>query len=133
MTDKNIFGPILHAYTRAQAIDDGVLVDCGAFMWGGSRIVDTMGFLYPVAMTAGAWGSITEGCRVGTAQDKVALAHCLRLLHAAIKASPEGGGPVVHFKCKPLMCPELEVELWCMCGPGDDAESVLTIMLEGED
>ena len=25
------------------------------------------------------------------------------------------------------------VRLWCQCGPGDDAEPVLTIMLEGED
>ncbi len=25
------------------------------------------------------------------------------------------------------------VKLWCMCGPGDDAKPVLTIMLDGED
>lgn len=25
------------------------------------------------------------------------------------------------------------VKLWCHCGPGDDAEAVLTIMLLGED
>jgi len=26
-----------------------------------------------------------------------------------------------------------EVKLWSVCGPGDDAEPVITIMLEGED
>lgn len=26
-----------------------------------------------------------------------------------------------------------EVKLWSLCGPGDDAAPVITIMLEGED
>ncbi|SPE52864.1 hypothetical protein SBV1_160020 [Verrucomicrobia bacterium] len=26
-----------------------------------------------------------------------------------------------------------EIKLWSLCGPGDDGEPVITIMLEGED
>jgi hypothetical protein len=125
--------PMIHSYTRAEAIDDGVLVDCGAFMWGPARIVDVVGFLYPVAMTARAYGAITDGCDMGTVQNKVALAACLRSLHSAIKASPPDGGGDVHFQHEPLMVPGLFVKMWARCGPGDDAEPVVTIMLEGED
>jgi len=43
-----VFGPVIYAYTRAQAIDDGVLVDASA-------LAQEAGIRYPVAVTRGLW------------------------------------------------------------------------------
>jgi len=135
---ESVFGPIIYAYTRAEAIDDGVLFDCGAVCWGVQRIVDILGFRYPVAMTAGAYGAIVGGCETGTAQSKIALAACLQALKDAIKRGSDGD--TVYFTFEPLTPPGVfdlpfahVVKLWSRCGPGDTAEPVITIMLEGED
>ena len=45
---ESFFGDIISTYTRAQAIEDGVLIDV-------SPIAKEAGFEWPVAMTAGAW------------------------------------------------------------------------------
>ena len=42
------FGPVLHAYTRAQAIEDGILVDV-------SDTAREAGFQIPVAITRTVW------------------------------------------------------------------------------
>ncbi|WP_342770176.1 DUF6573 family protein [Xylanimonas allomyrinae] len=43
-----LFGEVIHAYTRAQAIEDGVLVDA-------TETAREAGFAVPVALTAAAW------------------------------------------------------------------------------
>ena len=43
-----IFGPVIHAYTRSQAIDDGVLVDV-------SETAREAGFKIPVALSRTVW------------------------------------------------------------------------------
>lgn len=52
MNDKQaideLFGEVIHAYTRAQAIEDGVLVDV-------SETAREAGFRWPVALTRAAW------------------------------------------------------------------------------
>jgi len=45
---ESFFGDIISTYTRAQAIEDGVLIDV-------SSIAKESGFEWPVSMTAGAW------------------------------------------------------------------------------
>lgn len=47
-TDNQPFGEVIHAYTRAQAIEDGVLVDV-------SHMACRMGFKFSVAITAAAY------------------------------------------------------------------------------
>ena len=44
----DLFGEVIYAYTRAQAIADGVLIDV-------SELSRDAGFRHPVAMTSGAW------------------------------------------------------------------------------
>jgi hypothetical protein len=122
---------LVYSYSRAQAIDDGVLVDCGIFTWGGRRVIDLLGFKYPVAITAAAYGQITEGCEAGSSDHKVALAGCLSALLQAIRLGSDDDR--IHFKCNPAFNHTATVELWSLCGPGDTADPVLTIMLEGED
>ena len=45
---ESFFGDVISTYTRAQAIEDGVLVDV-------SSTAKEVGFKWPAAITAGAW------------------------------------------------------------------------------
>jgi len=120
---------VVSVYTRAQALEDGVLVDLTD--WAREA-----GFKIPVAVTAGVWGVLkpskeleAEGEDVaGRAWDMFTI-----LLHAIRGAS---GGDQVHFAplftLKPGERPE-GVEMWAKSGPGDNMEPVITVMLRGED
>ena len=45
---ESFFGEVISTYTRAQAIEDGVLIDTG-------RMAQEAGFKWPVAVTSAAW------------------------------------------------------------------------------
>jgi len=47
-TAESFFGDVIYSYTRAQAIEDGVLIDPGS-------MAKEAGFNWPVAITADAW------------------------------------------------------------------------------
>ena len=47
-TLTDIFGPVISSYSRAQAIEDGVLIDV-------SEMAREAGFKHPVALTSAAW------------------------------------------------------------------------------
>lgn len=119
---------VVSVYTRAQALEDGVLVD----VTGWAR---EAGFKIPVAVTAGVWGILKPSKELETeGQDVVGRAWDLfTILRHAIRGS---GGDEVHFA--PLFTlkaggsPE-PVELYAKCGPGDNAEPVITILRRGED
>lgn len=67
-TMNEIFGEPIHTYTRAQAIEDGALVDV-------SETATEAGFRVPVALTHAAWGDCVEwtetDSRRQTYQDEV--------------------------------------------------------------
>ena len=124
---------VIHRYTRKDAIADGVLVDL--MQAETVSLVREAGFQFPIAMTATAFseavapidGELPEG------QDlNGRLWDVLMVFKAAIRSSESTDR--VHFtvnifdgtRSKP-------VQLWALCGPGDDAEPVITLMLEGED
>ena len=56
-------GPVVHTYTRAEALADGVLVDAGL-------LAKEAGFRWPVALTAAAWADSVAW----TAEDSVSFA-----------------------------------------------------------
>lgn len=140
------FGPIIFSYTRAQAIEDGVLVDLtGEPSADAAKLVRQAGFKLPVAMTMTAF---CETINAGTTETDDGefvfptgqslagrLWDVLMMLRHAI-AKSGGNTDRVFFKvavdangdggCQP-------VELWSLIGPGDTPEPVLTIMLLGED
>ncbi len=63
-TLTEIFGPPISVYTRRQAIEDGILVDCTQDELG--RDAEEAGMRYPIAMTATAFGKVvwpTSICR----------------------------------------------------------------------
>ena len=128
--DKRLEGfEVIHAYTRAQAIEDGVLVDL-------SDLAREAGFRFPVAVTQGVWAVLNPTKELeaagqdmaGRAWDMLAiLSHGIR---SASRTDEVRFAPL--FMREPGQKAEL-VEMWAKCGPGDDAEPVITVMLKGED
>lgn len=127
---------LIHAYTRAQAIADGVLFQVHP------QVSAAAGFRLPIAFTAGAWGAAvdysgdeTDGwMRAGA----VLAAARLEYRQAALRARM-GLGPEVEDRIH--FAHDLEAEngtveilqLWMLIGAGDHGEMVGTVMLVGED
>lgn len=133
MRNRNSFEdvPVIFSYTRAQAIEDGVLADT-------TEWAKEVGFKFPVACTAAVWqGHIVPPA--GTeelGQSERGRAHdLLWMLRTAIRASREARSDLVHFEVAFTTRAEKTetVKLKSICGPGDKSEPVLTIMLPDED
>jgi hypothetical protein len=127
-------GDLIFRYTRAQAIADGVLADL--MQAETAPLVKEAGFKFPIAMTATAfWEAVApiDG-ELPPGQDlKGRLWDVLMLLKAAIRSKP-GEPDRIHFTVNVWNGEKsVPVQLWALCGPGDDLEPVVTIMLEGED
>lgn len=119
---------LIHRYTREQALKDGVLVDA-------TQLARELGFRYGVALTKAAWErcvTIPEGV-VG--QDEVGrLWDVLHMLAASIRRGAEGREVpfFVHVRTSNRGGIPPAVPLVAVCGPGDDGEPVITVMLPGE-
>lgn len=120
---------IIHSYTRQQAIEDGVLVDV-------TETAHEAGFCYPVALTATVFGTYVEAPASVPGQDAAGrLWDILWMLRHAIRGSSGGGSELrfqLHVQNSESAPPRL-VTLKSVCGPGDDGEPVITIMLPDED
>jgi hypothetical protein len=121
--------PIIFRYTRAQAIEDGVLVD----LTGWAR---ETGFVVPVACTASVW----HGCIVPPeearclGQSERGRAHdVLWLLYCAISACGRASRVLFKVEFQQSATQHATVELKAVCGPGDAREPVITIMRPDED
>ena len=119
---------LIHLYTRAEAIHDGVLIDVSA-------VAREAGLRYPVALTRAAWercvavpprveGQDEQGrlCAVlwilalsAGSCDKSELRFAVQVRNDNRRRTP----PLVHLKA--------------ICGPGDQGEPVLTVLLSDED
>ncbi len=106
-----LFGAPISSYSRAQAIEDGVLVDI-------TEQARQQRFVFPVAMTSALW----ESCK---AENPKNLRHILSQLHLEIKKASPG--------CDQLKFFTLGFTIKCVVGPGDDPRPVITLMLENED
>lgn len=118
---------VIYAYTRAQALEDGVLVDVTAQAKEADITV-------PTAMTAAVWVKCVEVPTACPWQDEAGrlwdvlwtLRHAIGLmkreseLRYVVSVQNDDRGPK-------------EVKLKAVCGPGDDGEPVITIMLPEED
>ena len=123
-------GQVIHSYTRAQAIADGVLVDV-------SELAKEAGFRFPVAVTAGVWAecvAVPEGL---TDQDEIGrLWDILVMLRYAItryKGDTERLDFALHVRNDEREGDPPLVQLYALCGPGDDPQPVITVLLPGED
>ncbi|PJK98704.1 hypothetical protein B9Y57_13660 [Stenotrophomonas maltophilia] len=148
---NNMFEPsdLIHSYTRAQAIEDGVLVDV-------SDVAKEAGFKLPVAITRAAWARYVEvprGLELRGQSVDGRLWDVLFMLHVAIKQQQSDGselqfqlhvalpdaGDWLSNEAHPEAGSGLTrsthrlVTLKALCGPGDALEPVVTIMLPNED
>ena len=120
---------VISAYSRAQAIADGVLVDA-------TVLAKETGFRFPVAVTAGVWSkciTVPEG--VEGQDERGRLWDLLTMLRHAFPNSVDDRvdfGLHVRNEYAEFVSMPLE-RLYALCGPGDDAEPVITVMLKGED
>jgi hypothetical protein len=122
-----LFGEAISVYTRAQAIEDGVLVDV-------STTAREAGITFPVAVTRTVFDHyITPDPRSIKFGQSVEgrLWDALWMLRNAAKR----GGGTIHYNVYFIMKERQSrlVQLKAVCGPGDDAEPVITIMLPEED
>ncbi|MBN2584982.1 MAG: hypothetical protein JXL80_18115 [Planctomycetes bacterium] len=122
---------VVFSYSRAQAIEDGVLVDLAQEPL--VTLCRQAGFRLPIAMTATAWAECVGSEPLPQGQSvNGRLWDVLNVLRTAIHANELTDR--VHFKVRVWNGVRFDtVQMWCQCGPGDTAEPVLTIMLEGED
>jgi hypothetical protein len=130
MKDNNEKWDVIFAYTRKQAIEDGVLVDV-------TETAKEAGFRIPVALTHAVWVryvEVPEGvegqdekgrlwdvlwmCRWGVERGNRAGSELLFHLYVRNDNRP-GDPPLVRLKA--------------VCGPDDDASPCITIMLPDED
>ena len=136
-TKENLWddAEIIHRYTRAQALDDGFLIDV-------TETAREAGFMWPVAMTTAVWQDCVawneEDTKRQTPQDESGrLWDVLFMASRAIKAARHNG---TRLSFHVLRIPRggkartpRGVALHLVTGPGDDAEPVVTIMQPGED
>ena len=128
-------GEVISTYSRAQALEDGVLVDAGP-------LAKQVGYRWPVALTAAAW----DDCVAWTDADSEAQVYQDRsgrlydvLFMGAYTIRTHGGGrdrldfslsrvPRDGHSTEPAL-----VTLKLVVGPGEDGEPVMTILLPQED
>ena len=121
---------VISSYTWAQALEDGVLVDV-------SEMAKEAGIKFPVALTRAVWVNYVEVPEGVVAQDESGrLWDILWMLRCQIRRSQ---GDTLRFQLyvrnhnRERLTHQDLVTLKAVCGPGDVAEPVITIMLPEED
>jgi hypothetical protein len=121
---------LIHRYTRADAIRDGVLIDVSA-------MAREAGIRWPVALTAAVWAQCVAVPPGIICQDEAGrLWDVLTMLRFAIHGSKGGTSEVrfgVHVRNDNRDRTPPLVRLKALCGPGDDGEPVVTLMKPEED
>lgn len=130
MTTDKAFGNLVFSYTRAQAIEDGVLIDVTAD-------AKAHGFKAHTVVTDNLYHRYVEvpsGLDRSFGQSSSGRLHDLLTL-AMFAARASKGTDRVYFKVDFLMEPGRTetVQVIAHIGPGDDGKPVLTIMLPEDD
>lgn len=116
----------IYRYTREQAIEDGVLIDV-------TEVAKEAGVAFPTALTHAVWHSMVVVPEGVSCQDEAG--RLWDILWMFRMAARDNSGSELRFSLlvrNTNDAPE-EVTLKALCGPGDDAEPVITIMLPEED
>jgi hypothetical protein len=119
---------LIHSYSRAQALADGVLIDVSA-------TAREAGFRYPVALTAAAWAKCVAVPLGVLYQDEAGrLWDVVYLLALAARRTNGAEVPLaVHVRNDNRERTPPLVRLRALCGPGDDGSPCITVMLLNED
>lgn len=136
---------VIHSYSREQAISDGELVDV-------TEQALEAGFKYPVAISRAVFTEVVDppDLAIGIGESvEGRLWDVLFMCVTVARLAPTKRWAVVPGKSihaeldndtvyfEVLATDQFGVKkthkLWAKCGPGDTAEPVVTIMIEGED
>ncbi len=132
---ESFFGDVISTYTRAQAIEDGVLIDAG-------NIAQEAGFQWPVAVTSAAWAD----CVAWSEDDSDKQVHqdesgrlwdvLFMASHAVRTRSGSGDRLLFQLYRVPRDGRSTQAELTTLkliVGLGDQGEPVITVLLPDED
>ena len=118
---------LIHAYTRAEALADGQLVDVTDY-------ARKVGITVPVAVTAAVYGLCIEvPASRARLEDVGGRTHdIVWLLRCAIARKPNGRRVDFSVRCSTRKGIR-RIALKALCGPGDAGEPVITVMCQDED
>ena len=131
----NPFGEVIYSYTRAQAIEDGVLIDATA-------LARDAGFKWPLALTVAAWQDCVAWSDADnqrqTYQDQTGRLWDVLFMAAYAIRTANNADQQMPFDLQRIPCDgrsrtSQQRSLKLISGPGDDATPVITIMLPEED
>ena len=127
-TKNSPFGDVIYQYSRAQAIEDGLLIDV-------TEAAKEMGIVIETALTRAVWESCVALPKQASSQDAAGrLYYVLTVLRFSIIRG-RGDRQVdltVAVRNDSRRRPR-PVRLKAICGAGDSGEPVITIMLPEED
>lgn len=134
-TISELFGEVVHRYTRAEALADGVLIDAGP-------MAQEAGFQWPVALTTAVW----QSCVAWTDDDSLRQVHqdesgrlwdVLFMAAWSARSHADAGATLLYeLYCVPrdgISKQPRRTRLKLTVGPGDGGEPVMTILLPIED
>jgi hypothetical protein len=117
----------IFAYTRKQAIEDGVLIDV-------TGLAKEAGFRVPVALTTAAWAEcVTVPAGLGDQDETGRLWDVLWMCRMSASRNLADPEILFHLLVKKRTGESETVMLKAVCGPDDDASPCVTIMLPDED
>ena len=135
-TMQDFFGEPIHTYSRAEALEDGVLVEV-------SQRASEAGFVFPVAVTAGVWADVNDIPESKQSSQDVegrlwdllfSAAQRCKAVHeppsSGNRRDEEDGLPfdlIMHIGSAPYYHAKVHL------GPGDEMEPVITILKPDED
>ncbi len=131
----SLFGDVIYSYTRAQAIEDSVLIDA-------TEMAKEAGFKWHVAVTAAAWAdcvawSDADNERQAYQDQSGRLWDVLFMASYAIRTAKNRDQQLpfdlYRMPRNGRATKSQRLTLKLILGPGDDGEPVITIMLPEED
>jgi hypothetical protein len=120
---------VISRYTRAQALEDGTLVDV-------SETAREAGIKYPVALTRAVWNeyvALTPAAKRAGNDERGRLWDVLWMLRFGIRQNRDRSAFLYELHVVTDSVHPERVQLRAVCGPGDDAEPVITVLLPEED
>lgn len=124
---------LISSYSRKQAIEDGVLIDLNQII-----SIKESGFKFPIACTSAVWDIINRAVRSKTCSNDFqgVVWDIMWLLRLTIQARirKNMNTDIVYFSVIINGVGRKKKYMFkALCGPGDQGEPVLTILLPDED
>lgn len=130
-TLEDLFGQPIHSYSRAEAIEDGILIDV-------TETTKEVGIKWPVAVTAQLFNFI-EPTEKEQEQGQDVEGRLWDTLYLFTLTARKTEGPLMQYRVnyireQPNRTVKTEtVTIKAVIGPGDSTEPVITLMLPHED